>query len=485
MFAKVMYTIHRVLGTLLSALFVMWFLSGIVMIYHTFPSVRHSAQANKAVLPAADYPSLQELADRLPADENIKGLSLTCRLDQPVFNIVTDKERYLLPVDTLQTLLPMDKAYFYQLAGMWCTAPVAKVDTLMELEQWIPFGRLKQDMPIYKFYFGDSDKTQLYISSKSGEVLQCTTVKSRFWAWVGAIPHWVYLTRLRQDADLWKNTVILFSGVGAIMTIAGIYVGIDVYVRTRRNKGRWTSPYKKKWYWWHHVTGFFFGIFVLTWVFSGMMSLADTPEWLATEHQRYPVREAIACQVPLAAYPLDYREAMNAYPGEVKEVRWNGFRHIPAYELLIGQKTVVVNAADTVAAELNLTKEVVLEAVKAIHQEETVAAPEWLTEYDTYYIDRKGRMQLPVWKVKVDNADNTCYYINPANGQVRDYNTRGRWHFWMYPGLHSLKFKWLVAHPVVWSVVMWVLLLGGAVVSVTGFVLGCKYLKRKGRSLRR
>ena len=37
--AKVMRGIHKVLGVALSVLFLVWFLSGLVMMYHTFPSV--------------------------------------------------------------------------------------------------------------------------------------------------------------------------------------------------------------------------------------------------------------------------------------------------------------------------------------------------------------------------------------------------------------------------------------------------------------
>lgn len=485
MLTKVMYTIHRVLGTLLSALFVMWFVSGIVMIYHSFPSVRRSGLEHKVPINRS-LPSLQDVYKRLPEGETVKAVMLSCRLDQPVFDIKTDKGHYLIPADSTQQLLPMDKDYFYRLAKEWCNAPFAQVDTLTCLDQWIPFGRLKQEFPIYKFHFDDKDNTQLYISSRSGEVLQCTTLESRFWAWVGAIPHWVYFTRLRQDIDLWKNTVIVLSAIGILMTVAGIYVGIHAYLKTRRMRGKWLSPYRKKWYYWHHVTGLLFGIFVLTWIFSGMMSLADTPDWLAKEHKKYPVRETVAGgAMPFEDYPLDYRKALDAYLGNVSEVKWSCFREIPVYEVLVGKKRKVIDASGAVACELSLTSGEVQEAVQAIHPGEEVAVPELLTHYDTYYLDREKMLNLPVWKVKVENEDRTCYYINPKTGQIREYNTRGRWHFWMYPGLHSLKFQWLVEHPVVWSVVMWMLLLGGTAVSVTGVVLGCRYLRRKFRMKKR
>lgn len=37
MIRKIVFNIHLILGLLLCVLFLMWFLSGFVMIYHSFP----------------------------------------------------------------------------------------------------------------------------------------------------------------------------------------------------------------------------------------------------------------------------------------------------------------------------------------------------------------------------------------------------------------------------------------------------------------
>lgn len=108
-----------------------------------------------------------------------------------------------------------------------------------------------------------------------------------------------------------------------------------------------------------------------------------------------------------------------------------------------------------------------------------------MTEYDTYYIARSGHLPLPVWKIEVDNADKTTYYINLGNGNYRDFNTHKRWGFWMYSGMHSLRIKFLIDHPVIWNIVIWTLLIGGSVVSFTGIILGVRYLKRIVRRKRR
>ena len=41
---QVLIRVHQLLGTALSILFVMWFLTGFVMIYHNFPKMQESVQ---------------------------------------------------------------------------------------------------------------------------------------------------------------------------------------------------------------------------------------------------------------------------------------------------------------------------------------------------------------------------------------------------------------------------------------------------------
>lgn len=473
-----MFTIHRVLGTLLSALFLMWFISGLVMIYHTFPKANPKDKAEKFEPLTTPLPSVQEILNRIPAGEEVKGMSVNRYLGQTIFHIRTDKGKYDLPADSAEQLPTITWQRIEDVARLWCKASVEKVDTLQKLDQWIPFGFLKKELPIYKFYFNDKEKHQLYISSQSGEVLQYTSSSQRFWAWMGAIPHWVYFTWLRQDKDLWVNSVIWLSGIGCIMTIAGLYVGIYVFIRVRRKKGELTSPYKKKWYWWHHVTGTIFGLFVLTWVFSGMMSLADAPQWLAKTHKEYPVRQVMEKnKTAFTDYPVDYREIIKE-KDHVTQIEWNNFYSKPVYHIQIGSKKESIDAATNEVRSLKLTEEEIREVITDIHSGETISDICLMDKYDTYYIARSGHLALPVYKVEVDNADHTCYYVNPDNGQYRSVNTNKRWGFWMYQGMHSLKFDWLVAHPILWTIVMWVLMLGGTIVSLSGVILGIRYIVR-------
>lgn len=484
MLTRIMFTIHKVLGTLLSALFVMWFLSGLVMIYHTFPAANAKQKAEKMEVLTDSMPSMTEILQRIPDGETVESMNVNRYLGQTVFHIRTDKGKYHLPADSAEQLPIIDKERIEAVARLWSQAPVERIDTLTELEQWIPFGYQKKELPIYKFYFNDKEKHQIYLSSQSGEVLQFTSSSQRFWAWVGAIPHWVYFTMLRQDVDLWKTSVIWLSAVGCIMTIAGLYVGIYVYVQARRRRGKLATPYKKRWYRWHHVTGTLFGIFVLTWIFSGMMSLADAPQWLAKTHKEYPVDSIMDSSKPaLTDYPLDYREVIKA--GKVTQLEWSNFRSKPLYQIQRKGKKETIDASAQSMRPLQLLEAEIRDAITAIHPGEKVTSLQLLTDYDTYYVARSGHLALPVYRVEIDNADRTCYYVNPKNGQLRSVNTHTRWNFWMYQGMHSLRINWLIAHPVLWNIVMWGLMLGGTLVSLSGVVLGVKYIVRLSRRRRR
>ena len=363
MITKFMYTIHRVLGTLLSILFLVLFLSAFVMMYHGFPRASQAEKLEKLEPLSPSLPSVSEITSRLPEGEKVKGIRLDRYLGQTIFHIRTDKGEHNLPADSVQALPVIDGSRIHRVASLWCNAPIDRIDTLNRLDQWIPFGSLKREFPIYKFHFADTEKHQLYIGSQSGEVLQFTTRNERFWAWLGAIPHWVYFTWLRQDAALWSITVIWLSGIGCLMTIAGLWVGMDVWRRSRKQKGKF-SPYRKKWYDWHYVSGIVFGVIGLTFCFSGMMSLAEVPAWISKPVlDRNPTREIKKGAPKPDQYLLDYRQILTEYP-DVRQVEWSNFRSKPYYIVKRSEGDLYIDASDSLPHPLKLDEKQVTDAVK-------------------------------------------------------------------------------------------------------------------------
>ncbi|MCD8185937.1 MAG: hypothetical protein LUD68_05630 [Rikenellaceae bacterium] len=195
-------------GIVLSLLFLMWFLSGIVMIHHSFPRVSQQDRMQAQQPLRGTLPDLQTILSVVPDSVRLQSLRVEMFLDTPVAELQGRDYLQTVTLDTFEPLAsPPDFAVIDRLARAWCSASVLRVEPLHKLDQWIPFGRNREELPVYKYFFDDPQQHQLYISSRSGRVLQFTDKQQRFWAWLGAIPHWVYFTSLRQHQAAWSNFV--------------------------------------------------------------------------------------------------------------------------------------------------------------------------------------------------------------------------------------------------------------------------------------
>ena len=65
MIRKFIYSLHRVLGTAVSLLFLMWFCTGLVLIYHSFPNVTTEQKNNMLPSLPDSLPSIEELSSRI------------------------------------------------------------------------------------------------------------------------------------------------------------------------------------------------------------------------------------------------------------------------------------------------------------------------------------------------------------------------------------------------------------------------------------
>lgn len=479
MLRKILYTIHRILGALLSILFLMWFLSGFVMIYHTFPKVQ--IQDKYRAMQALNIKELSSdtILSSIPKEETITKILLQKQGRQTAFKIKTDKDTYQISaLNPAEKVKPVSYDEIRDYAQGWINADIEKTDTLYKLEQWIPFSRYREYMPVYKFYFADDLRHQLYVSSVTGEAIQFTNKDNRFWAWMGAIPHWVYFTGLRQNAKLWADVIIWLSGIGCIMCLTGIILGIRSYYRYFKKKKQWGSPYKKPAYKWHHIIGFFFGLFVFTFAFSGMMSLAQVPQWIAKVHDPSIQKQLLqkGQTLPVTHYKTVLPELFQKYPAELKSIEWTSFGNTPIYKVIVGDTLIYLDASGEKTQPLLLSESDVNFYLSQIHNEPIETTR--MDTYDNYYITRKDPLPLPVYKASVDDLDKSVYYVNPQTGDIRYFNTNSRIRRWTYQALHSYSIKVFVERPILWNIIMWLTMIGGTIVSFIGVFLGINYIKR-------
>ena len=101
MLTKLFIHIHRILGLILCILCFSWFISGIVMIYHSFPRVSQEDRFTRAeILDTNGLPAIQDVLLRLPAKIPTRGLSLNNPYGDPVFSIGGGRQRIEIYADT-------------------------------------------------------------------------------------------------------------------------------------------------------------------------------------------------------------------------------------------------------------------------------------------------------------------------------------------------------------------------------------------------
>lgn len=112
-----------------------------------------------------------------------------------------------------------------------------------ERDPWSVTARYDPLRPFFLVSLGDKDGTELYVSTRTGELALDTTRRERIWNWLGAIPHWIYPTVLRQDGATWRQVVLWVSGICLVVAVTGFWIGI-LRLRLRNRYARDTvTPY--------------------------------------------------------------------------------------------------------------------------------------------------------------------------------------------------------------------------------------------------
>ena len=120
-----------------------------------------------------------------------------------------------------------------------------------------------------------------------------------------------------------------------------------------------------------------------------------------------------------------------------------------------------------------------------------VVRTDTLTAYDLHYYDRAAHTMtggvekpLPVLRLVFDDPHATWVHIDPHTGAVLSRtDSHRRTSRWLFAMLHSWDWLPLLERRPLWDVLLIVLSLGGAVMSVTGVVMGWRRLGVKLRAI--
>ena len=505
---KYLILFHRYAGTALSLIFVSWFASGIAMLYgRGMPRLTSDLRLERLapVDLSAVRLSASEALERAELD-GANRVTLLTVMGRPAYRFAGGGESTTVFADTGDLLLDIDAAQARTVAAAFMRLPAERLRHVARLTQPDQWSLTIRQGPMHKFAVEDEARTEVYVSEWNADVTVVTTRGGRALAWVGAIPHFLYFAPLRLNQPLWRQVVLWTSGIGIVLALLGIVLGILQLRITRPFRFARLGSYLpySGWMRWHYVTGLVFGVFTLTFVFSGWLSME--PWGWATSAGRFGggLREAFTSSPgDLAAFSSLHADSLRTAAGgkAIKEVEYVRIQDEPFFvvrrdpDAAAGTEVrghepyfavrsrdaaqVVVNARTLQRHDRDFSADALLDRVKRAVPDTAVSNAEMLTTYDSYYYSRDGLAPLPVLRVKLNDPDRTWLYIDPRMSQlVGRVHRLDRAERWLYNGLHSLDFSFWYHRRPLWDIGMILLSLGGLTTSAIGLALGMKRVLR-------
>jgi hypothetical protein len=485
------HRVHRWSGTALALLMAAWFASGAVMTFKAYPAYTDAERRAHALpLTAAASSAVQQLAEPSAEQPRAGGgarVSLVPRAleewlgagglasGQARLAMIQGEPRWLLRgaggYRVLPEVSPLDaqraRGEVERTHGP-CRGPIERVD---RADQWTVGRTPPGSFPLLRMACEDASGLELYVSTRSGEIVQESTRSERVWAWLGPITHWIYPAVLRRERELWRDLVLWISAFGCVVTVSGMFAGVHAALRSKRSVKRQT--YLR----WHQRLGLAFGAMAFAWVFSGALSL-EPFHWsspASTPADRWSMA-AVSDTLPqqLSAALESCRRELPA----LRELELVAAGRLYAVCSDAASQTRIVELDDPLHAARQRISDTRLEQLaQHLNARLTLAtAPD-----DYHYPTHSRPIALPYARFALPDSDHTILYLDPSTGQVTDQiDDKRRYERWLYHGLHSWDFQALYQHRVLWRTTVIAAMLVGLALSISGLlIIGRRQLRAR------
>ncbi len=464
----------------MSLMFCVWVISGIVLVFHNFP---HASKEKRFLHLSVFKPNhITQLTP--PSEDWGSEMILEMAGDRAVYRVPSGRRaENVYDAFSLEPMSLFSAEYADSLSSSYVGSQVSRLEKLESLDQWIPWSYYRSLLPFYKCTMTDDACSEVYVSARSGSILQRTTRKERFLAWIGIIPHKLYFYPFINNRTVWKSIVLVLAALGLLVSFSGILMG---FIRLPKRSRGGLTPYKKFHYKWHHLTGFFFGFFLFTFLLSGLFSVTGIPDWLVgvNPQQKASIKWELKTSVDASGLvtPMQIAQEIPEKKG-VRRIEWIDVldeSQVRVYYEDYQRPDVYVLADGTLEPAEEKTREEIVAKAKQLFPKRAFDAY-WQTAYDNYYFQKgMGFQPLPVCRLEFDDPSETILYIDAVTGDEVYRTTRNkRARRWLYRALHTFNFPFLKEYEWLRSTLIITVSLGILMISVTGIVLGNKWFWRK------
>jgi hypothetical protein len=455
--------IHRYLGIIFGVVILLWCLSGFVMMFVQYPSLT-SQERYSYMSPLFIDSCCQALDISMVASHQFDSFMLQQGPSGPLLKLITGDETYFF--DAISGTLKKPPSSFTRLNSAKQIASnlgVGEVQSLglVDIDQWSIIPNVAKNAPFEIFQLDDSQQSRLYFSQVTGELVQQVTFVERTWGWVGSVIHWIYPTVIRANTELWVQLVIWLSVISLFMVLVGAFIGIT---RLRDKSGWRKSPYQGR-VLWHHYSSLLTGALMLTWLFSGLMSMYP---WGLMEGRSFAAEENNLKGSGLSLTPKVQRTFENLHKFdlptttvEIKGVMVAGFLNVTATDSL-GKSTLIRQIAIDDDTDNQFPSPDDL-AVK-LRPTATITSIDVLTSGDSYYYDHHNKRDFPVYRIIYEDGERI--YLDGISFDIAAvFDSERKTARWLYKGLHRGDF-----FPTLNGGLLWYLSWGGLLLLMTSAV---------------
>lgn len=262
---------HRLVGTATAWLVLLWLASGFVMLFVSFPrlSERDRMRGTQELEGEVRIPSAMRRAAARGAFPARARPRLGVIAHVPTWRVIDDEGHVRAYADT--PVRRFDAARAAEEASSLHGARARSVTRLREPDQWTVPSSLSARLPLYRVALDDAARTEVYLSEDFGERVQVTTRRTRLFAWLGPIPHWIYPTMLRRTRGAWRTTVLSLTALALVATVSGLVNGLRVRRKLGRRRGR---ALRDRLLHAHLTLGLWLFLPLAAWLVSGAFSLS-------------------------------------------------------------------------------------------------------------------------------------------------------------------------------------------------------------------
>jgi PepSY-associated TM region len=471
---RVLIWLHRWWGVLFCLLFAMWFASGVAMHFVPFPARSDPAHfaGSVPIDPEAIAHGPAEAVAASGVDDALR-VRLVGRSDQPIYLISGPSgTRALRARDLGDAGVHSDRAArdiaIAEARQRGLDPSHAGAADRVDYDQWTVSGDYDSDRPLYRIALNDINGTDLYLSSTTGDIAVVTTRQMRLLNYVGSIAHWIYPTALRHHGHAWSALLWWLSLLATIGASFGVIIGL---IRLGSSSRRTGPPYRGLQAW-HYRFGLVCAPFVLSWIFSGWLSMDNGLLFSGGANRA----DVLAIADRPAWDKLDPDE-LHRLPARLTEIEWFAFdgriyRRVRdgAGGQLLFQAAPEPNPAP--APRTFLQPDEINPVAKRLGSACSDAS---LIAADDAYEGMRAAPGAPMYRIACGDI---WFDIDGATGAlVNRLDPSRRSYRWLFGGLHTLNFPWL-QHPAWLRSALIVVLCGcGFVFSLTGVVIGWRRLR--------